>query len=62
MPKEKRTRTKFLVLRLSVQERRVLEALADAMGLSLSDSMRQALRSEAKRRGVKLSRSSRSRA
>jgi uncharacterized protein (DUF1778 family) len=62
MPTEKRTRSKFLVLRLSAEERTMLEALADTMGLSLSDAMRQALRSEARRRGVKLPRSSQSRA
>jgi uncharacterized protein (DUF1778 family) len=47
-----RTRTRVLVLRLNSEERALLEALAESMSLKLSDTMRQAIRAEAKRRGI----------
>jgi hypothetical protein len=47
-----RTRTQVLVLRLNSEERALLEALAENMSLKLSDTMRQAIRAEAKRRGI----------
>ncbi len=52
MPKENRARTQVLVLRLNKEERALLEGLAESWALSLSDTMRQAIRAEARRRGV----------
>jgi macrodomain Ter protein organizer (MatP/YcbG family) len=52
MEKPTRTRTQVLVLRLNEEERALLEALSVSMSLKLSDTMRQAIRAEAKRRGI----------
>jgi predicted DNA-binding protein len=41
-----------LMLRLSDEERALLEALASATGLTKADVLRQSMRAEAKRRGV----------
>lgn len=49
---ESRLRKRNLMLRLSDSERMLLEALAEAMGLSMADALRQALRIEAKRRRI----------
>ncbi len=51
---ESRLRKRNLMLRLSDAERKLLEALADAMGLSMADAMRQSIRAEARRRGIKV--------
>jgi hypothetical protein len=52
MVEERRARKRNVMLRLSDDERALVEALAESMGLSLSDAVRQALRAEAARRGV----------
>jgi hypothetical protein len=44
------------MIRLSVVERVLLEALAERTGLTLSDAARQAIRNEAERRGLKVAR------
>ncbi len=54
MMPQNRTRSQTLVLRLNEDERGMIEALADAMGLKLSDTLRQCIRAEAKRRGIEI--------
>jgi len=54
VPKESRTRDKNLMLRMSAEERALLESLSEATGLSMADSLRQALRNEAKRQGLNI--------
>lgn len=49
---ENRTRQRNLMLRLSSDERGMVERLAERQGLSLADAMRQALRRDAARLGV----------
>jgi hypothetical protein len=52
MVEGRRARDIGLILRLNAEERRLLETLAGAMGLKLSDTLRQCIRAEAKRRGL----------
>lgn len=42
------------MLRLDETERALIEALSKATGLSMADALRQALRAEARRRGIGL--------
>jgi hypothetical protein len=49
MPKQARTRQKNLMLRMSDEERDLVERLSRAVGLSMADTLRQALRNEANR-------------
>lgn len=52
MTEASRVRRMNLMLRLSDDERALLEALAKATGLKMADVLRQALRNEARRRGL----------
>jgi hypothetical protein len=52
MVEGRRARDIGLILRLNTEERRLLEALAEVLGLKLSDTLRQCVRAEARRRGL----------
>jgi hypothetical protein len=53
MPEKGRARKENLMLRLSGDEKYMIEVLAHEMGLSMADALRQLVRAESARRGLK---------